>query len=284
MPELSVIILNYNTRELLNKCLRSVLESEASFGIEVVVADNGSKDGSLDMVKREFPTVVIVDNAANMGFSKGNNQAIRIAKGKYILLLNSDTTVRKNTFTESVNYLNSHPEVGVLGAKVLLPDGRLDKACRRKFPNPINSFLRLFGLRKFSDYNVEGSIDQIMEVDAVMGAYMMVPKKVIDKVGMLDEEYFMYGEDLDWCWRIKEAGYKVVYYPKSEITHYKYGSSQSIPFFVIKMAHQAMKIFYRKHYAPKYNRLFNQFVYLGISLRMFLVMFVNMFRSKKSVH
>ncbi len=282
--ELSVIILNYNTRELLRACLKSVLASKTSFKFEVLVADNGSKDGSLEMLRTEFPEVVVVDNNANLGFSKGNNAAIRVAMGKHILLLNSDTTVRENTFQESVDYLNNHPDVGALGAKVLLPNGELDKACRRKFPNPANSFLRLFGLSKYSDYNIAGDINQTAEVDAIMGAYMMVPKIVINKVGVLDEEFFMYGEDLDWCWRIKEAGFKVIYYPKSEITHFKYGSSKMIPFKMINFAHEAMKIFYRKHYSQKYNWLFNQLVYLGIDVRKILVMFVNLFRSKKSVH
>jgi hypothetical protein len=112
----------------------------------------------------------------------------------------------------------------------------------------------------------------------------MILKSVIEKIGLLDEEYFMYGEDLDWCWRVKEAGYKVMYYPKAVITHFKYGSAQSVPFKTIRLAHKAMKIFYRKHYAAKYNWLFNQFVYLGISLRMYLVIFVNIFRHKKTVH
>jgi len=165
-----------------------------------------------------------------------------------------------------------------------LPDGSLDKAARRNFPNPWNSFLRLFGLRKFSNYNINAPIDQEMEVDAIMGAYFMVRKEVIDKVGLLSEDYFMYGEDLDWCWSIKKAGWKIVYFPKAEITHYKYGASRSIPFRTIKWAHTAMKIFYRKHYASDHLFLFNWFVYMGINIRMVLVLSVNFFRNKKSVH
>jgi GT2 family glycosyltransferase len=282
--DLSVIILNYNTKEHLRKCLNSIRQTKTAFQIEIIVADNGSQDGSLGMVKQDFPEVKIVDNNANLGFAKGNNLAIKQASGKYILLLNSDTTVDARTFDETIRYLDAHPQVGALGAKVLLPDGQLDKACRRRFPNPANSFLRLFGLRKFSNYNIAGDIDQEAEVDAIMGAYMAVPRLVINQVGLLDEQYFMYGEDLDWCWRIKHAGYKVVYYPKSVITHYKYGSSKTIPFKVIGWAHDAMKIFYRKFYAPKHSWLFNQVIYLGINLRMYLVMLVNLFRRRKTVH
>ena len=141
-----------------------------------------------------------------------------------------------------------------------------------------------FGLKKFSNYNIDLPIYEEGEVDAVMGAYLMIRKSVVDKIGLLDEDYFMYGEDLDWCWRVKEAGFKVMYYPEPEIVHYKYGSSQAIPFKTIRMAHKAMKIFYRKHYAQKYNWFFNQLVFFGISLRMYLVLIVNIFRNKKTVH
>lgn len=282
--DLSVIILNYNTKDLLKACLKSVFGSHTSFNFEILVSDNGSKDGSVEMVREQFPEVKLFENNANLGFSKGNNLALKQAAGKYCLLLNSDTEVRSNTFDLSIRYMNLHPDVGAIGCKVLLPNGELDKACRRKFPNPANAFLRLFGLRKFSDYNINTPIDQEVEVDAVMGAYLLVRKSVMDQVGLLDEDFFMYGEDLDWCLRIKGAGHKVMYYPDAEITHYKYGSAQLIPFRTIKLAHDAMKIFYRKHYAKKNSWLFNFLVYLGISLRMYLVLFVNLFRHKKSVH
>ncbi len=282
--DLSVIIITYKEREFLKKCLESVFASKTDFSFEVIVTDSASFDGSVEMVKQDFPQAKVLDNQVNLGFSKGNNVAIKEATGDYILLLNADTTVMVDTFDLSLKYMKSHPEVGALGGKVLLPTGELDRAARRKFPNPVNSFLKLFGLKKFSDYNITAPIDQESEVDAIMGAYFMVPKSVIDKVGVLDEEFFMYGEDLDWCWRIKKAGYKVIYYPAAEITHYKYGASKSIPFKTIRWAHSAMKIFYKKHYASEYNWLFNQLVYLGITIRMYLVILVNLFKHKKSVH
>jgi len=282
--DLSVIILNYNTREILRRCLASIFASHTDFKFEVLVADNGSTDGSQEMIHREFPQARLIENKANLGFSKGNNAAIKEAHGQYVLLLNSDTEVRRDTFDLCIKRMAADQNIGILGCKVLLPDGSLDKACRRNFPNPWNSFLRLFGLRHFSDYNIDLPIDEETEVDAVTGAFLMIRRPAMDKVGLLDEDYFMYGEDLDWCWQVKATGFKVVYYPTAEITHYKYSSSQSIPFFIIRQAHSAMKIFYRKHYAPQHNGLFNQFVYLGIALRMYLVMLVNVFRSKKSVH
>lgn len=282
--DLSIIIVNYNTKDLLKKCLRSVFESKTQFQFEVFVSDNGSSDSSLEMIKREFPQVQLIENKKNLGFSKANNVALMQAQGQFLLLLNSDTEVAPDALDLSVKYMDSHQQVGVMGGKVLLPDGTLDKACRRRFPNPKNAFLRLFGFKKFSDYNLEGSLDQEAEVDSVMGAYLMVRKSIADQIGFLDEVFFMYGEDLDWCWRVKKAGYKVVYYPRAQIVHFKYGSAQTVPFRTIRLAHQAMWIFYRKHYAKKYNFIFNQLVHLGISLRMYLVLALNLFRKKKIVH
>jgi GT2 family glycosyltransferase len=172
-----------------------------------------------------------------------------------------------------------------MGGKVLLPTGQLHEACRRRFPNPANAFLRLFGFRKFSSYNYQNvSVDQEMEVDSVTGAYLMICREIMEKVGLLDEAFFMYGEDLDWCWRVKAAGVKVMYYPKAEITHHLYGSSKFVKFRSVRWAHDAMRIFYRKHYASAHSWIFNQMVYLGINLRMYLVMVVNLFRHEKSVH
>ncbi|MBI2355815.1 MAG: glycosyltransferase family 2 protein [Candidatus Doudnabacteria bacterium] len=282
--DLSIVIVNFNTKKLLQKCLESVFASQTNCQFEVLVSDNGSVDGSVEMVKAEFPKVKLLENKANLGFAKGNNAALKQASGRYILLLNSDTEVRPDTFDLSIKYMDSHSNVGALSPKILLPNGELDQAARRKFPNPWNSFLRLFGFKQYSDYNATSPIDEEVEIDSGVGAYLMVRKSVIDQVGLLDEQFFMYGEDLDWCWRIKEAGYKVMYYPKPVVIHYKYGSAQAIAFRTIKSAHQAMKIFYRKHYANQYPWLFNQLVYLGINLRMYLVLVLNLFRSKKRVH
>jgi hypothetical protein len=261
-----------------------VFASQINFEYEVFVVDNASKDDSVEVLKKAYPQVSVISAKKNFGFAGGNNIALRQAQGKYVLLLNSDSEVQSNTLETSVKYMEEHPQVGAMSCKVLLPDGSLDKACRRKFPNPWNSFLRLFGLRKFSNYNFSNNENLETEVDAVAGAFMLVRKEVIDKIGLLDEEFFMYGEDLDWCWRIKEAGYKIMYVPETFITHFKYGSSRLVPFKMIRAAHNAMKIFYRKHYAKKYDWLFNQFVYLGINLRMLLVLVINLFRNKKSVH
>lgn len=282
--DLSVIIISYKEKDLLRKCLRSVLASKTSFLFEVIVIDSASLDGTVEMVRAEFPNVKLLDNQINLGFSKGNNVAIKQATGRLILLLNADTEINPETLDLSVKYMDEHPQVGAMGCKVLLPSGKLDPSARRKFPNPLNSFYRLFGLKRLSDYNIEAPIDQEMEVDAIMGAYFMTRKSVIDQVGVLDEDFFMYGEDLDWCWRIKDAGFKIMYYPAAQITHFKYGASQTVPFRTINWSHAAMKIFYQKHYAKDHNPIFNQLVYLGINLRKYFVMAKNLFVNKKTTH
>lgn len=283
--DLSVIIVNYNTKDLTKKCLLSVFASKTNYKFEVIVADNGSTDGSIEMIRSEFPQVQLIENHANLGFSKGNNVAIRKSRGRMVLLLNTDTEILPDTLDVCIRYMDSHADVGIMGCKVLLPDGSLHEASRRRFPNPANAFLRLFGFRRFSNYNFRDvSVNEELEVDSVVGAFMLIKKEVIDKIGLLDEEFFMYGEDLDFCFRAKQAGYKVMYYPGTQITHYLYGSSKSVAFRSVSWAHEAMRIFYRKHYAQEHSAFFNSFIYLGITIRMYLVYFVNMFRGEKSVH
>lgn len=283
--DLSIIILSYNTKNLVRDVLESILpQLGGKYQIEVIVSDNGSKDGTIEMLKTNYAQIKLIENNMNLGFSKGNNVAIRQTNSRYVMLLNSDTIVRLGALQTLIEKADSDPKIGVLGPKVVLANGDLDPACRRNFPNPANAFLRLFGLKKFSNYNIDSPINEEREVDAVTGACMIVPRKVIEQVGMLDEEFFFYGEDLDWCYRIKEAGYKVVYYPQAEIVHLKFASSRNIPYKIVKVAYKAMKIFYRKHYAPKYPAPFNWLVYLGINMRMYLVILLNMFRKNKTVH
>jgi GT2 family glycosyltransferase len=282
--DLSVVIVSYNTVGLLRRCLGSVLASRTGRRFEVIVADNGSSDGSVSMLRAEFPGVVCLDQGENLGFARACNAAMERARGRYLLLLNPDTEVRGDTLEASVRYLESYPDVGILGCKVLLPDGRLDRACRRRFPNPRNAFLRLFGMARLSDYNVEGPIDREADVDAVTGAFLLIPRAVADRVGPLDEDFAMYGEDLDWCWRVKAAGFRVVYYPGAEITHVKSASAQTAPTRTVRQAHDAMRVFYRKHYAAHSPWVVNQLVYLGIRLRMVFVLTANVFRSRKAVH
>lgn len=289
--DLSIIIVNYNTKELLKQTIESVINTVVvgqSVEYEIIVSDNGSKDGSCEMIKSCFSQIKLIENHDNLGFAKANNIAIKESRGRYILLLNSDTVVTEDCLYKCVSYMDEHNEIGTLGCKIVLPDGTLDHACKRGYPTPEASLyymLKLYKIfpnsRKFGAYNLcYLPEDDVNEVDSLVGAFMMVRREAIEKVGLLDEDFFMYGEDIDWCFRIKESNYKVVYYPKAEIIHYKGGSSKKKRLKTIYEFHRAMYLFYNKHYAEKYNFIVTFFVYIGIGLRLTLALLLNM--SKKN--
>jgi len=294
--DLSIIILSHNSKQDLERLLPSVFGSEGisfdkidpstssgtNFVGEVIVVDNGSSDGTLDWLKAKNYQLKAVGNQNN-GFAAGNNLGIRSSSGKYILLLNPDTEVETGTFEMMLKFMDDHPEIGISGCKVVKGDGKLDLACRRRFPNPWNSFKRLFLLSN-QDYNyTDTDENKSMEVDSVMGAFLLIRKTVIDQIGLLDEKFFMYGEDLDWCWRCKEAGFKVWYYPATSITHYKGSSSSKIPFKALQWFHQAMWIFYKKHYKNKYPFFLNWLVWLGVYFRFVVLVIVNVFKRNPTV-
>ena len=280
--DLSVVIVSYNTNELLVDCLKSVKVAVKNIKSEVFVIDNNSHDGTPEMVKRNFPWVKLIANSDNRGFSKANNQAIKIARGKYVLILNPDTRVLQDTFTKMIKFMDENPDVGVATCRVEFPSGKLDVDCRRHFPTPWRSFCHFSGLSKifigskiFDQYNY-GYLPENKEheVDACVGAFMIIPKKAIDKVGMFDEEDFFYGEDLDWCWRFREAGYKIIYTPITKIIHYKGASSgikkssQEVTIattdskkMVMRQSIRAMRIFYKKHFESKYPFFINWLMY-----------------------
>lgn len=278
--DLSVIILSYKSKEHLKVLLPSIVASETKYRYEVIVVDNDSKDGTVEWFLENFHTSEnfhIIENE-NKGFAHGNNVGMRKAKGRYVLLLNPDTRVEKDTFEVMLDCMESRNDVGMATCKLVKPDGSLDRAARRNFPNPWNSMLRFLHLQKISSrpYNFsDATADQEMEIDSLVGAFCLTRREVIDKIGMLDEAFFMYGEDLDWCWRCKEAGWKVWYYPKTFITHYKGESSKKAPYKMLKVFHDAMWIFYRKHYASRYPALFNGLVWLGIYGRLGLQIALN---------
>ncbi|MDZ4244155.1 MAG: glycosyltransferase family 2 protein [Candidatus Doudnabacteria bacterium] len=291
MADLSVIIVNFNTKDKLRACLRSVFASRTKFNFEVWVADNASSDGSVVMVREEFGQVKLIENNENVGFAKANNQALRKAQGRYFLLLNSDVEVSADSFDKMLVYMDNNPMVGAAGCRVMKTDGTLDKACRRSFPNPVNSFFRLTGLsflfprsRAVASYNLTYlPEDQIAEVDSVMGAFLLIRRDVVARVGLLDEQFFMYGEDLDWCYRIKAAGYRVMYVPTTSVIHHKGSSSRKLPQKALYEFHRAMELFYNKHYRTKYNFLLNLIAYAGIWLRYAVLAAANSVRQEKYV-
>lgn len=279
--DLSVVLLSYNTLELTRACLRTLLTSDlGKFTMEVILCDNGSADGSVEMVEREFPSVRIIENKTNLGFAAGNNPGIRVAKGRYVLLLNTDTEVPERTLQTMIDYMDHTPDAGAATCNILLPDGRMDAACHRGFPTPWVAFTyvtkleRLFPrTRLFGEYH-QGykDLSTVHEVDCIVGAFFLVRREVIQAVGLLDEDYFMYGEDIDWCYRIRQAGWKIMYNPRVSILHKKKQSGRASMLKKRRVTtevyfHKYNWLFYKKNYAKQYGKLLTFFVDSFYSLR-----------------
>lgn len=284
--ELSIIIVNYNTKDLTTKAIESILNRKWKVKYEIIVVDNDSTDGSNKVIKEKFTQVKLINNKENLGFAKANNIGIKQSNGCYILLLNSDTIVKDNTIDQIVQYMEENREIGAAGCKVVLPDGSLDLACKRSFPTPQNALYNALKLdkffpdnKRFGDYNLTYlDENEINEVDCLVGAFMMIRREVLEEVGLLDEDYFMYGEDIDLCYRIKQAGWKIVYYPEVEITHYKGGGRGKKSYHIIYEFYRSMYLFYNKHYKNKYSFLTRSIVYIGVFFRCLLAILLNIFK------
>lgn len=274
-PDLSIIVASYNVAPLLAECLRSLPAALAGLTGEIWVVDNDSRDGSADMVRSEFPQVHLIQNSVNRGFAKANNQALAEARGRYFLLLNPDTYVPAGTLLPMVEYMDQNPTVGMAGPRLMRPDGRLDEACRRSFPTPLSALSRFLGLdRMFPKSRFFGSYrktfldpQQCYEVDSVVGAFMLLRRQAMEDVGGLDEDYFMFGEDLDWCYRLRSNRWKVVYLGSFCAIHHKGASSAGAPYRMNYHFHRSMVLFHRKHLINNYPFFVNWAVYGGISLR-----------------
>jgi N-acetylglucosaminyl-diphospho-decaprenol L-rhamnosyltransferase len=285
MHDLGIVIVNWNTSGLLRRCLETVFASQGDFTFQVVVVDNASTDDSREMVRRYFPGAQLIASPMNGGFSYGNNLGLR-ALGyqdagpaasdapRYALLLNPDTEVPPDSLYQMVEYMDAQPDVGIAGPKLVLEDGSLDKACRRGFPTPAVSFYHFSGLAKlfprsprFGRYNMTFvDPDQETEVDSVVGACMQVRREAIEAVGLLDETFFMYGEDIDWAYRVKKAGWKVMYHPQVVIQHIKRASSRRSQKAQYEF-YRAMLIFYRKHLQAATPLWLHSLVLTGLLLK-----------------
>lgn len=283
--DLSLVIVSFNTREILDECLKSVRIAIKNLQAEVFIVDNNSSDGTVQTVRENHPWVKLITNKQNLGFSKANNLALKKAKGYYILVLNPDTKLMPDTITKMIDFLKKHQDVAVATCRVELANGALDRDCRRHFPSPWRAFCHFTGLSKifpgskiFDQYYMGYLPSNIEhEVDACAGAFMLICKSAMDKVGLFDEDFFFYGEDLDWCWRFREAGYKIIYTPITKIIHYKGVSSgikketteiskatRESKKRALKESTRAMKLFYEKHYKDKYPFFINWLMFLGI--------------------
>lgn len=225
--DLSIVIVNWNTRDLLRDCLRSVAAGRGRLNVEVLVVDNASSDGSAEMIRAEFPDVHLIENEHNLGFAGGNNVALRQAKGRYVLLLNTDTLVHGQVLTEAIAWLDGHPEVGVIGPRVLNADGSTQPSCSA-FPSLKFLTMQALGLTRIArwdSYRMTGwDRSSEMQVDVISGAAMFVRRQAIEEVGLLDEAFFFYGEETDWCHRFGRAGWKLVFVPIPEVTHFGGGA------------------------------------------------------------
>lgn len=285
MVDLGIVIVNWNTRDLLKTCLETVFASDGDFTFDVVVVDNASDDGSPDMVREHFPQVKLIASEINGGYPYGNNLGlhalgfhgagnVEVDAPRYALLLNPDTEVPPDSLAKMLRFMDDNPDIGVAGPKLLLHDGSLDRACRRSFPSPMVAFYHYSGLAKlfpksprFARYNMTFvPVDEQTEVDSVVGAYMQIRRKAIKAVGLLDEQFFMYGEDLDWAYRIKAAGWKIVYYPEVVVWHVKRAASRQSKKAQFEF-YRAMLIFYRKHYRATTPLWLHSLVMLGLILK-----------------
>ena len=293
--KLSIIIVNYNVKYFLEQCLDSVLQAIKDMEAEIIVVDNNSSDNSLEYLIPLFPDVIFIKNQENTGFSKANNQAIEQATGEYTLLLNPDTVIGENSLTNLCRFMDENPQAGAVGVKMIDGYGHFLPESKRGFPSPWNSFCKISGLSKlfprskrFGEYHLKYlDNNYIHAVDILAGAFMMVRKEAVEKSGYLDESFFMYGEDIDWSYRIARSGYKNFYYPEP-IIHYK-GESTKKDIKYVKHFYEAMLIFFNKHY-PRSNRSFKLLIRLAIvfcgtisALQKVIRPFKNLFSSRKPV-
>jgi GT2 family glycosyltransferase len=273
--KLSVIIVNYNVKHFIEQCLFSVLKASQGIDTEVFVVDNNSVDGSVALIKEKFPDVKLIENKINSGFSVANNQAIKQASGEFILLLNPDTVVQEDTFSKILNYMGVNPNAGALGVKMLDGQGNFAPESKRGLPTPKVALYKMLGLSKlfpksknFGKYHLTFlSENDIHEVEVLSGAFMLLRKTVLDSIGLLDETFFMYGEDIDLSYRVTKAGYKNIYFPQTQIIHYKGESTKRSSINYVVIFYKAMAIFSRKHFSGSHAFWFDFLIHFAIILK-----------------
>ncbi|MEM7038398.1 MAG: glycosyltransferase, partial [Bacteroidota bacterium] len=272
---LSIVIVNYNVKHFLEQCLLSVRKAIEGIDAEVFVVDNNSVDGSQEMLREKFPDLNIIESKENLGFSRGNNLAIRKAKGEYVLLLNPDTVVEESTFHKCIEFMDDHPDAGALGVKMLDGEGNFLPESKRGLPTPWVAFYKIFGLSRlfprsktFGKYHLTYlDKEQDHEVDVLSGAFMLMRKEVLDEIGLLDETFFMYGEDIDLSYRVTLAGYKNYYFSGTRIIHYKGESTKKSSINYVRVFYNAMIIFAKKHYSSGNANLFIVMIRIAVYLR-----------------
>lgn len=290
--DVSIIIVNYNSEVYLKKCLDSIIGSKCLLNLEIIVVDNASTDGSVIIIKEKYPFVKVISNDENKGFAFANNQAINLSRGKFIMFLNPDTIVLERSIENMFSFMQKNEDIGIVGPMVVNADDTFQPQCKRGFPTPLSVLSYFLGLHKiFPKSKISGKYlltyldkSDVNEVDSVSGACMLVRKHVLQEVGLLDEDYFMFGEDLDLCYRVKQKGWKIYYFPYSKIIHYGgQGGTYSHPFKTTFYFFKSAHIFYKKNLSHKYNFLYSSVIYFGIWTLFLLILFRNFIFRKRYV-
>ena len=271
---LSVCIVSYNVREFLRNCLQSVYSQASGIDLQVIVVDNSSDDGSTRMVREEFPNVILIENHRNVGFAKAMNQAIRETTGNYILLLNPDTLIMGDAISKTLSFMERTGDAGIVGCRIANPDGSVQLSCKN-FPSMLDLFLKMSFLYKLFPHNrffgrpymSYFNYGDTREVDVVMGAFMMTHRNMIDDIGLLDEQYYMYSEEVDWCWTAKQKGWKVYFYPAAEIVHYGGQSTKSAADRMFVELQKSECKFFRKHHRPEVALSAKALLFIGMLTR-----------------
>jgi GT2 family glycosyltransferase len=291
-PEISCCIVSFNTCDLLRDCLNAIYQFPPSCPFEIIVVDNSSNDGTQEMLRESYPEVHFVENERNEGYTGPMNTAMKLGRGKYLVQLNPDTLVRPDTFDPLVCFLEEHAEAGICTPKVLNRDGSLQKQCRRSAGRPWDAFTYFSGLAKRYPDNPRyaGYLmtyleeNEVNEVEAVSGSCMMIRREVIDQIGYLDERFFAYQEDADFCFRARLAGWKIFYVPAAQIIHFGgQGGSKVEIYQSIYHWHRSYFLYYRKHLAREYNFVMDMLVFLGVGIKMATAFGTTLLRREKYV-
>jgi len=273
--DLTVVIVSYNVSALLRQCLKTVNRARQGINCEIFVVDNNSTDGSCSVVRQEFPYVNLIENSTNAGFSAAGNQALRLAKGRYILLLNPDTLLEENSLTACIGFMESHQDAGALGVKMVNGEGEYLPESKRCLPSVSSAFFKSFGLsfifpgsKLFNRYyHAEVGMDETAQTEVISGAFMFIRREILDRTGLLDEDFFMYGEDIDLSYRILKAGYLNYYFPQVKVTHFKGCSTPRQNYDDIALFYKAMRIYISKRVSEGKFRFWSLLIIPGIYLR-----------------
>ncbi len=277
-PDVSIIIGTYNTKNLVKKTLASIYRNAKNISVEIILIDDASEDGTYDMLINNYPDAVIIRNTKNLGYSKTYNKGTKLAKGRYILHINSDVQFTKDSHLDSIiKFMDENKTAGIVGCKVLKHNGKLDLPCRHAIPTLKNVLFQMFNLyrlfpmiRSTNYYMTYLNENQITEVGGILGAFMLIRRRVFKNIGFLDENFYLYCEDTDFCYRAIRAGWKVFYFPKITVKHIHGGTTRQFKMRALLMFHKGIYYYYKKHHSKNNSIILNYFVYLGITARLAL--------------